>query len=279
MKPWTWLHSMGPFSGRVLSSYALASTGLGIGCGLLLFPNEASLIGVVLVAFSQARVVEGLLDRNRDEIWGGDVKPGVANRKLAMALLTLFMGVFAAYVAAVQLAPVDSMEHWFDRQLGNFVGGSMLDIHFGTFTELLSRNGLVLVGCFAFALIYRHGGMLLVLAWNASRWGVIFSYIARVASMNPDVDTAGYLGRTMVSILPHLVLEAIAYILVAMSGVFLSKAITKYAISSDEFLQVGTAVLKIAGAAVAILVLAAAVEARLAPVLVDTLFVEGAAAP
>ena len=272
MSAWAWLQAAGPFSHRRVLFYGLMSTAVGIGCGLLLWSEAASLIGVLLVAMSQAGIVEGLLDRNRDEIWGGEVDPNLANRRLAISLLILFMGVFFAYVITVQLAPEAKIEDWFERQLGNFAAGSLHDIDFSDFEHLIGRNVLVLSACFAFALIYRHGGMLLVLAWNASRWGVIFSYLARQAAMEPEVNSIVYLGKTFLCIGPHLVLEAIAYILVAMSGVFLSKAVAKYRYDSDEFLQVGSAVLKIFWTSLAVLVVAAGVEATVAPFLVELLF-------
>lgn len=272
MNPWTWLNAAGPFGHRRVLFYGLMSTAVGISCGLLLWSEAASLIGVLLVAMSQAGIVEGLLDRNRDEIWGEKLEPNVANRRLALSLLILFLGVFFAYVITVQLAPEAKIEDWFERQLGNFAAGSLLDIDFSNFEHLIGRNVLVLAACFAFALIYRHGGMLLVLAWNASRWGVIFSYLARQAATEPDVNSVVYLGKTFLCIGPHLVLEAIAYILVAMSGVFLSKAIAKYRYDSDEFLQVGSAVLKIFWTSLLVLIVAAGVEATVAPFMVELLF-------
>jgi len=191
---------------------------------------------------------------------------------MATSLFMLFLGIFLAYVIAVQLAPFEELDNWFDRQLGNFMGGSMADVHFADFAGILRRNALVLLVSFLFALFYRHGGMLLVLAWNASKWGVIFSYVARMAARNEDVFLPIYLGRTFVCIIPHLFAEALAYILVAMSGVFLSKGLAKYSLSSKEFTQVGGAVLRIALMAVVILVVAGALEAYLAPVLVTALF-------
>jgi len=251
---------------------AFMATLLGIAAGLALFPNEASIVGVFLVAFSEAITVEALLERNRREVWDPDGSPGEANRRMATSLFMLFLGIFFAYVIAVQLAPFEELDNWFDRQLGNFMGGSMADVHFADFAGILRRNALVLLVSFLFALFYRHGGMLLVLAWNASKWGVIFSYVARMAARDEDVFLPIYLGRTFVCIIPHLFAEALAYILVAMSGVFLSKGLAKYSLSSKEFTQVGGAVLRIAGMSMIILVVAGALEAYLAPVLVTALF-------
>lgn len=274
MNPARWLTAAGPLGHRLLFAQAVAFTALGIGCGSLLFPTEASLIGVVLVAFSQAGTAEKLLDRNRDEIWGKLETPRRANAKLAAGLLVLFLGVFVTYLAAVQVTPSHRLHALFDRQLGDFAAGDLTEVHFGTFRELLRRNGVVFFGCFAFALIYRHAGMLLVLAWNASSWGVVFSYLALRAAGEADdpLEVSAYLGKTLLSILPHLVLEALAYVLVAMCGVFTSRGVARHKLSSPQFLQVAKAILRILATAFAVLAAAAAVEAWLAPALVDALF-------
>ncbi|MFT7622689.1 MAG: hypothetical protein ACI9WU_001864 [Myxococcota bacterium] len=251
---------------------SLVAGALGIGCGLVLFPLEASLIGVFLCAFAQMATTEELLERNRVQIYDQGVRPRRANFLLARSLLVLFLGILASYVVAVQLSPADRLDEWFDRQLGEFIGGSITDVHFGTAGDLAARNGLVLFVCFLFALIYRHGGMLLVLAWNASRWGVIFSYIAVRASDQDDVVVWSYLLRTMIAILPHLILEAVAYILAAMSGVFLSKALEKYDVGSVLFTAVVAAVIRLSVISGLILIVAATVEAELAPRLVALLF-------
>lgn len=265
----------GRFSSASLLAHAVVSTLLGIGCGMLLFPGEASLIGVVLVAFSQAPLVEGLLDRNRDEVWSGTISAVRANVRLANAMLLLFVGVSFTYVLAVQLASPDALEDWFGRQLGAFAGGSMLDVRFRSFGALMKHNGVVFVGCFLFAFIYRHGGMLLVLAWNASRWGVIFSFVARTAAERDEASAIGYLGKTMVVVLPHFLAEAAAYVLIAMSGVFLSRGMARYRLGSAELARVGKAVLSIAVVAALVLTLGAALEANLAPRLVELIFGTG----
>ncbi len=269
------LSRQGDPSDRHVLVEALAAGALGIGCGLVLFPREASLIGVFLCAFALSLTTEELLDRNATHIYEERLPSRKANAILARSLFVQFFGIFATYIIAVQLAPLDRLDEWFDRQLGEFVGGAITDVRFGTIGELTTRNGLVMVVCFLFALIYRHGGMLLVLAWNASRWGVIFSYIARRAAEDEHVEVWTYLLKTMLCILPHLFLEAVAYILIAMSGVFLSKALEKYELGSDVFNSVLGAVIRIAVVAVFTLFAAAAVEALVAPALVGALFGEG----
>ena len=266
------LHRGGRYRDPIVFLEAVAACVVGIGGGLLLFPGQASLVGVFLVAFVQSGTVMGLLDRNRIDIWEGHLPPGEANWRLARSLMCLFAGVFLTYALIVQLAPADRLDAWFSGQLGAFAAGSVEDIAFGPFGAVLSHNGLVLVSCFLFALFYRHGGMLLVLAWNASRWGVIFSFVALTARDSGLAGSLGYLGKTVLCVLPHMGCEAFAYVLVAMSGVFLSKALGKYRLSSPEFAQVGGAVLRIATLAAACLVLAALLESFLTPRLVLLLF-------
>ena len=251
---------------------ALGLTTLGIGCGAMLFPSEASLVGVVLLAFSQGKTVEGLLNRNRDEIWGEVISPARANLKLAGSLMIIFLGVFITYIFAVQFAAEDKVDTLFDKQLGDFAAGSVRDISFGTFAQLLRHNGVVFLGCFAFALIYRHAGMLLVLAWNASAWGAVFSYLALVAEVPDAFARSMYIMQTLCCILPHLILEAAAYVLVAMAGVFTSLGMTRHKIGSDPFMQVTRAVLNIFVFALCVLAAAAFVEAYGAPYLVESVF-------
>ena len=250
---------------------ATLGTVLGIGAGFVLFPAEASLIGVFLVALAQHRTVETLLTRNRDEIWGGVRTPGDANLRLAVSLLVFFLGVLATYSAATLLVPEARLQSLFGRQLGDFDAISITAVVFDDLSGILGHNLLVMLACFLFSLLYRHGGMLLVLALNASVWGVVFPFIARTA---PDRSAGAtiYFVKSFISIFPHLLLEAVGYVLVAMAGVFLSKALQKYEVGSDRFNQVGLAVGKLSALAAATLALAAAVEAYLAPALISVFF-------
>jgi hypothetical protein len=187
-------------------------------------------------------------------------------------MFSIFMAILATYAVFTLLVPFSSISEFFSRQAGDFSGRSITEISFGTFRNIFFHNLAVLLISFLFSLIYLHGGMMLVLAWNASVWGVVFACIARTA---PDQSAGGpavYLLKSLVCILPHLILEALSYILIAMSGVFLSKAIQKYALASPQFAQVGGAVIRISLLALGILVLASILETQVAPVFVSVLF-------
>ncbi len=265
-------YASGNYGNTTILAESVLVSALGIGSGFLLFPAEASLIAVFLIAFAQARTVEVLLNRNRDEVWGGKIPTARANMRLAVSLFTLFMGILGTYAIATLMIPEERLIGLFDRQIGDYGGHSITDVVFDDLGAVIGHNAIVLIACFLFSLIYRHGGMLLVLAWNASVWGVVFPYIARTA---PDQSTGGavvYFIKSFASIFPHLFLEAIAYILIAMAGVFLSKSLQKYEIGSATFNQVAMAVARIAALALIVLVIASVVEALVAPALITLLF-------
>ena len=113
--------------------------------------------------------------------------------------------------------------------------------------------------------------MLLVLAWNASVWGVVFPFIARTAP-DQSAGAVGYFLKSFVSIFPHLLLEAVGYVLVAMAGVFLSKSLQKYEVGSARFNQVAVAAGKLVVLASGMVALGGVVEAVVAPALIGLLF-------
>jgi len=265
-------YNTGNFGNGLVFVETVVVSVLGIVSGFVLFPSEASLIAIFLIAFGQARTVEVLLDRNRDEIWNGFKTPAQANFRLAASLLTMFMGILASYAVAALVVSGDAVLHLFGRQVGDYGGHSITEVVFDDFTGILGHNLVVLVICFVFALVYRHGGMLLVLAWNASVWGVVFPYVARTA---PDLSPGGpavYFAKSFICIFPHLSLEAAAYTLAAMAAVFLSKAVQKYDVGSERFTRVGASVLRISALSLVLLVVACAVEAFVAPALIHALF-------
>jgi len=250
---------------------SLGFAAFGFAAGVLLFPAEAGLVSVFLVALGQARTVHALLDRNRDEIWGQLCTPRDANARLAVALCVIFAGVFVAYVVGALVLPRERLAEAFARQVGMYGGRSLADVRFDGAGVVLGHNLVVALVGFLFALLYRHGGLLLVLAWNASVWGVVFPWLARTG---PDVGAGGVLvtlGKTLVVIAPHLALEAAAYVLVATAGVFLSKTVARYEWGSAQFRQAATASARILLGGVALLVVASLVEAFVAPALVGLL--------
>lgn len=253
---------------HILIETVVASV-FGIACGYLLFPGEASLVGVFLIALGLTRTVESLLDRTYDDLRKKSARG--AELRLAKVLMLIFLGVLGTYVVALLIVPLDRVPEVFGRQVGNFAGGSLSDVDFGGAGRILSHNLVVGAIGFMFSLVYRHAGMLLMLAWNASVWGVVFPYTARTAPESGGA-TLLYLLKTVAAITPHLVLEAVAYVFLAMAGVYLSKALRSFESDARAFRDLLKWTARTAGAGLAVLVIACGIESTLAPALVDLLF-------
>ncbi len=232
---------------------------LGFAAAHIFFPGEAPLIAVVLVALGQADYVEALLDRNRAEIYVEAMSPRQANGRMARELVGLFLGVFVAYTVAVFVVNETRLEHVFGSMLGEFYGTGLRDVDFGTFGLLMQRNMAVLFAGFLISTLYRHGGILLILAWNAARWGVVLGCVGR-----REVEAGGLVAGLGVSVvLPHLLFEALAYVLAAMAGAFLGRALLRHRVGSPIFNRVGVAVLSLLVLSIVSLLVASAFESSL----------------
>lgn len=251
------------FRGAVLRGAAWS--GIGLWAAHFFFPGQAPVVAVTLVALGQADYVAALLDRNRAEIYGGTMPPRLANLRMARELVGLFTGIFMAYVLAVFLVPQERMVPVFGSLLGEFVGTRLRDVDFGTFGLLMQRNLAVLLAGFLISTLYRHGGILLILAWNAARWGVVLGAVGRVEL------SAGGAGAAVavLLVLPHLLFEALAYVLAAMAGAFLGRGALRHKLNSPVFQQVGVAVLILLLLSLLTLIMASAFESRLGGLLRD----------
>ena len=250
---------------------ALASTLLGILCGALFFSSDKLnvLVGPVAV-FLASFAIQGrmriLLDQNRREIWEGQRTPRAANTTLALSILALFLGVFTAFIFLAAILDPNQVQSWFGPQMERYQYlSSFQDFSIPPLPALIANNLGVLFISFILAIFYRAGGALLVICWNASVWGAVIGTVFN-RSGGP-----GMFGTVLIclAMLPHLLLEAVAYIVVSMDGIFLSKAFAKYPIASYRFISVARAVLRLFAVSVLLVLCAALVEAHLAPAIIN----------
>jgi uncharacterized membrane protein SpoIIM required for sporulation len=105
------------------------------------------------------------------------------------------------------------------------------------FWGLLKNNLLVLIVCLVLSLIYGTGAIF-ILTWNASVWGVVFGLIAKNSASVAGANPFWIFLLTFVAVFPHLILEALSYILAAVSGGVVSKAVIREKIFSTRFNQI-----------------------------------------
>lgn len=224
--------------------YGIAATLLASIIALKYFPGHETMAICAFVAIGLGSFMEKILSFNRDAIWGKKLLPGVANRKLAFEIAGIFSGIFLAaltlYLSAGYFHKVD-----FDELYKN------------SFQELFVYNLKILVISSFIAFFYQASGIVLILSWNAINWAeAIAQYLSSTSS------TSGFEWSTLLAIalLPHLLSEALSYILAGMSGLFLSKAIFKYSIKSLEFHQVYKACIKLYCISILVLLIAVLIE-------------------
>jgi hypothetical protein len=210
---------------------------LGILLGYFLFRIETSLISVFLTTLSLLWTAGFLFERNTREIWEKITTPLQANKKLTISLVCIFIGVMFGYGVFVLFTNTSIIKELLSIQLGIYkeIKISIQDINFSSFNKIFFDNFAVLILVFFVALIYRIGGVVLVIVWNASVWGSVFAYIIKSASGTAQINPVYYFFATILCISPHLSVEALGYILCSMSGFFISKGITKYDLGSFEF--------------------------------------------
>jgi len=118
----------------------------------------------------------------------------------------------------------------------------------------------VLASFMVLALVYRSFGALLALTWNACVWGVVLTLLVARGISLTDGSTIVFVLVALLALLPHLVLEATAYVLGALAGIFLSKGLAKYEIETVEFKMVARASGSLVLIAAILLTLAGLVE-------------------
>ena len=252
---------------------ALTYTGLGVVLVHTMASDGAGVMSIFLAAAALAPYLTELLRRNRHDIWDRKIGSWQANRATALGLLALFLGVVTAYVTAALLLGEAHVAASFRFALDTARIGmdTILDRRFASFGGLLFHNFAVLLTVFALAFIYRSYGALLALAWNACIWAVVLSTLVSRGLGSVETSRVGFVIIAAVALLPHLLLEASAYVIGALAAIFSSKAIAKYELRSAELRQVAVAVGMLLVAAATTLTFAGLVEIHLTPRLLDLL--------
>ncbi|RME53354.1 stage II sporulation protein M [Candidatus Woesearchaeota archaeon] len=128
------------------------------------------------------------------------------------------------------------------------------------YSKIFFNNLSVLAACFFLALITGDGAVFLI-TWNASVWGTIFGWLAK--NLSRYFETAhplGFFFTILAIVLPHMTLEALAYIMAAISGGTISKDVVLERLDSKRFNKVFAYNMLLLLVALLILLIAAGLE-------------------
>lgn len=236
------------------------------GCALLiahaLLVPQWGFFAVFLAAAGPTGRLDVLLERNRRAIQQREMPPLRANAATAACVLALFLGSFAAFATAALWMGEARLGAGFGfvLELARLGDETLLTRSFSSALPLFINNAMVLGLFFALAFIYRSYGALLALSWNACVWGLVLAFLAR-RGMAHSARPALFILVSALAVLPHLILEASAYVLGSLGAIFLSKGLLKYAPGQPLFAGVMRAVLALCALALGCLLLGALIEA------------------
>ena len=223
---------------------------IGILAAIIIFPDDVGLMSIAFTSMLSIPPLMRLLKKTFNK--------NVALKKFSMRLIFknhsdilvvyifLFLGIFLSYLLISLFLPYSTILDYFSVQL-NVVSS----ISNSALTNIIFNNLLVFVISFLLSFIFGAGGILFLI-WNASVWGVVLSFFFKDSLANGQLIL---LLVNFVSILPHLITEATAYIGAAIVGGIVSKAILLEKLFSKRFNQILTqaAILLIVGAVLVVI--------------------------
>ncbi len=212
---------------------------IGIALAKILFPEDPALVAV---AFTSLMLLPELYKmfsiEEREE--GKEEQFSIRelfkdNLPFVKSYLMIFLGILLSYSISSMILPSFEVNTLFREQLevrgGNLTGGAVFSQ--GLFVSLLKNNFWVLVACF-FLSLFTGDGAIFLITWNASVWGTIFGVTARNAA-SLSGSPLYYFVLIMMIVTPHMILEALSYILAAISGGVISKDVLLEKIDSERF--------------------------------------------
>lgn len=189
-----------------------------------------------------------------------------ADLRLTQAVLVLFLGMMLAYSATALLLPPETMKEVFYYQLEPWLHIESPDYQNLHAWTLIHHNLMVALASFILSLIYRIGGTLLVLAWNASVWGTVFAYFAQLQGNSMEAFVGDYLAM-IACVFPHIVLEALGYIAATLAGLVAVRICISYGETDFKKKEAVKQLIGFAVVCVGTIFLAGTLEVTLAPFL------------
>lgn len=256
--PASWIEKKAWFAFVLGASYAV----LGIGSALLLFPKQPGLAAVAFTSLLSLPSLNRLLtietkQAAREKRF--DLTDPFKNHKdIFEVYIFLFIGVMLVFSIFSIILPSIAANEIFAEQI-KAVGIAGSAINENGFGSIFSNNLIVFLFALIASFIYGSGSIFIII-WNASVWGVVFGVIAREAAAIANFNPFAYFFITMIAVTPHLVTEASAYIMAAISGGIVSKAVIMEKPFSGRFKKIIQDALVIFFIAVILLIIAAFIE-------------------
>ena len=255
---------------------------IGLLLALWTFPAYASIVAIFFTSIAAVPLLYAIIKEEEDKDYHErDEKILLKEHSKAIhAYLMLFLGVVVAQVATYILLPEQLLTTAFEAQINTYqtinpyaeiTGAATTSGEY--FTKIFLNNLRVLILCVLFSFAYG-AGAIFVLTWNASVIAVAIgntlrTHAAEAAAIGGLAGTANYLGITAHTFVLrygiHGTLEIAGYIVAALAGGIISVATIRKHYQTKEFEHIVMDSADLILIAVALLLLAAGIEAYITP--------------
>ena len=209
------------------------------------------------------------------ESWKQPGAVRVANIRLALNLSMLFLGVAIGYALLPLFMGVtnySNLVYGADELLSN-ERSTLAYMHFHNVAEIWLHNIRIFTVFLLVGLIFRYLGILFVIIYNASLWGLLYAG-AMEGSLFAEKTSVWQTMGFILSMMPHLICEIAAYVIAAMAGVFFARLISRYRLLSPKLVPIARSILFLVGIGLLVLTAAALLEGLVAGYLSDLIFHE-----
>ncbi len=183
-------------------------------------------------------------------------------------ILAMFVGLFLVFVGVATLMEPSTIPKSFGFVMtiaDMDTTTTLYDRSFGDFSGIVAHNLLVLCSGVLLGFLYRGYATLLLLAWNAAVWGLTLTLLFRQSFLADGGVNIVPVFLGIAALLPHLLLEATAYILGSIGAITVSKSLLWYGINSRRFRRDSIRSLLVVIAAAGLVILAGVLESQWAP--------------
>jgi len=208
-------------------------TCIGIGLSYLIFPGN---VGLASVAFTSILMMPSLVNLvvREEEFQRKGRKLSLITMMqdylpVVKVYLNLFLGSFFAYIVFSMLLSGSIVPVVFSAQFGGASSASLsgaATFDSTLFSYILVNNMVIVFLCFFISFLFGNGAIFFI-TWNASVWGVFFGNLAVRTAQVLNNSPLSLILTILVVVITFVIIEALAYIMAAVSGSVLSKSVLK----------------------------------------------------
>lgn len=248
----------------------LAYTVIAIGAAVILFPEDPAIVAVAFTAIMIYPTIKQLLKQEEEEELMRESRTVlgffVHHWSVFEVYIMLFLGMIFAFSFFALVLPSLASNYIFANQLAIMFGGKTGAAVTGhavfsqaLFNSIFSNNLMVMALILVTGVLFGDGAIFLI-AWNASVWGTIFGNTAKAAAVSVGNNPYIYFSLVFLSVLPHMLLEAIAYFIAASVAGISSHTLVRKNIGKENLKHTFKNLFFITLIAVLILAFASAIE-------------------